>query len=68
MYRDIHNMTETQLDLAIMDLRSQIAQLVEVLHDLGPSHLREAQLAERRRQLAEIERELTHRRNLSFRG
>jgi hypothetical protein len=65
MYDDIHRMTETQLDLAIMDLRGQIAHLVEVLHDLGPSHQRHTRLAEKRRQLQEIERELTHRRKLT---
>ena len=66
MYEDIHHMTDTQLELASMDLRAQIAQLVEVLHDLGPSQLRDSQLAERRTQLEEIERELTHRRKLGF--
>ena len=64
MYDNVHHMTETQLDLAILDLRAQIAHLVEALHDLGPSLVREQQLAERRRQLEAIERELNHRRKL----
>ena len=40
--------TETQLELAIMDLRAQIAHLVEALHDFGPSGVRATQLTYRR--------------------
>ena len=68
MYRDVHLMTETQLELAIMDLRAQIAHLVEALHDFGPSGVRATQLTDRRRQLEEIERELNHRRKLGHGG
>jgi len=59
---DLHTQTDTQLELALIELRANIAYLQDTLQNLGASAVRDQQLAQQRALIENVQRELSHRR------
>ena len=59
---DVHRMTSIELALLKHEITDEIRQLREVSFDLGPTAARESSIEERYSLMAEINRELAHRR------
>ena len=62
---NLHLQTDTQLELAILELRANVAHLQEVLHNLGPAPGRQRRLVEQRALMEAVQRELSHRCKLT---